>query len=84
MVGELERIEKKLEKIAEEVTDIRISAGRTEEHLGTINGRCEARIKDIKELRQKISNNTKAIWLATGGVMVLGIVLSIISILKSL
>jgi len=55
----IDRVESKLDKITENITKIRISVARTEEHLETINGTVADHKKRIGSVEQKV-------WLAMG------------------
>jgi len=73
----IDRIESKLDKLSDDITTIKISVAKSEEHLKTLNGK-------VKQQRDFCSTTTggfgkrlgmveKYVWLAMGGIAVLGV-----------
>jgi len=70
----IDRVESKLDKLTNDITTIKISVARTEEHLKTINGTIERHEEESESMGKRVGLVEQKIWLAIGGVGVLAII----------
>jgi len=69
----IDRVESKLDKIVDDITDIKVSVGKTEEHLKTLNGSVAKQEREDLKLNKRLGLVEQKIWLAIGGIGVLTI-----------
>jgi len=69
----ISRVESKLDRMTDDITSIKISVVKTEEHLKTLNGTVVRQEKDNCRIENRVGMVERKMWLAYGGILAIGI-----------
>jgi len=69
----ISRVESKLDKLTNDITEIKVCVAKTEEHLKTINGTIVKQENKFFDMGKRLGMVEQKMWLAYGGITVIAI-----------
>ena len=78
--GDVVRIHERLDDILDKITEQVEISSKQEEHLRNLNGTVVRHEKQFRDVYGKVETNTGSIKMAQGGILVVGVIATLISI----